>query len=128
MRQQLLNPAGPMRGQAREHILQVGIRVVPVHARRLHQAHHHRRPLARTQVPGEQPVVSPNRNRPDLVLDPVVVHGQLPVINEARQRSPTPQAVVQRRAELSGSCCRCSSIHSCGASSNGLVCCRMALR
>ena len=96
MRQQLLDPAGPVRGQPREHVLQVGIGVVPVHARRLHQTHHRRRPLARTQAPGEQPVVSPNRNRPDLVLDPVVVHGQLPVINEARQRSPAPQAVIQR--------------------------------
>ena len=96
MRQQLLDPAAPVRGQAREHVLQVGIGVMTVHARRLHQAHHRRRPLARTQAAGEQPVVSSHRDRPDLVLDPVVVHGQLPVINEARQRSPTPQAVIQR--------------------------------
>ena len=43
MRQQFFHPAGPVRGQAREHILQVGIGVMPVHARRLHQAHHRRR-------------------------------------------------------------------------------------
>ncbi len=96
MRQQLLHPAGPVRGQPRQHILEIGIGVMPVHARRLHQAHHRRRPLTRAQAAGEQPVAPANGYRPDLVLDPVVVYGQLPVIDEARQRSPAPQAVVQR--------------------------------
>ena len=96
MRQQFANPAGAMRGQAGEHIAQVGVRVVPVHARRLHQAHHGCCPLARAQAAGKQPVVPANGNGPDLVLDPVVVHGQLPVIDEARQRSPAAQAVIER--------------------------------
>ena len=68
---------------------------MPVHAGRLYQAHHRRRPLARAQAAGEQPVAPANGDRPDLVLDPVVVHGQLPVIDEARQRNPAPQAVIQ---------------------------------
>lgn len=38
---------------------------------------------------------TPIRNRPDLVFDPIVVSGQLPVIHEARQRSPAPKAVIQ---------------------------------
>ena len=33
MRQQLLNPIVSVRGQSREHILEVGIGVMPVHAR-----------------------------------------------------------------------------------------------
>ena len=41
-------------GQARQHVLQVGIGVMPVHARRLHQAHHRGRALARAQASGEQ--------------------------------------------------------------------------
>ena len=40
MRQQFLDPAGPVRGQPREHVLQVGIGIVPVHPSRLHQTHH----------------------------------------------------------------------------------------
>ena len=96
MGQQLLNATGLVRRQPRENVLQIRIGIVPIHARRLHQAHHGRRTLARAQASGEEPVVPPNGNRSDLVLDPVVVHGQLPVICEARQRSPAAQAVVQR--------------------------------
>ena len=96
MRQELVDTAGLVRGQPCEHVLEVQIRVVPIHARRLHQAHHRRRPLARAQATGKQPVGSANGNGPDLVFDPVVVHGQLPVIDEARQRSPAAQAVIER--------------------------------
>lgn len=95
MRQQFLNPACPVRGQTHEHVLQVSIGTMPIHARRLHQAHHRGRALARAQAPGEQPVIAANRDRPDLVLDSVVVHGQVPVIGEARQRRPAPQAIVK---------------------------------
>ena len=95
MGQQFFHPAGPVRGQPREHDLEVGIGVMPVHPGRLHQTHHGRRTLARAQAAGKQPVIAANGNRPDLVLDPVVVHGQLPVIDEARQRSPAPEAVIQ---------------------------------
>ena len=95
MRQHLLHPTRPVRGQPREHIPEVGVGVMPVHARRLHQAHHRSRTLARAQAAGEQPVGSANGNRPDLVFDPVVIHAQLPIIDEARQRSPAPEAVIQ---------------------------------
>lgn len=60
MRQQLLDPAGLVRGQPREHILEIGIGVVPVHASRLHQAHDSCRPLACAQAAGEQLVGSAN--------------------------------------------------------------------
>ena len=95
MRQQLFHPAGPVRGQPGQYILEVGLGVVPIHARRLHQAHHGRRPLARAQAAREQPIGSANGNWPDLVFDPIVVHGQLPIIDEARQCSPAPEAVIQ---------------------------------
>ena len=96
MRQQLPNLAVLVRRQPSQHILQIRKRVMPVELGRLDQAHHGRCSLAGTQAPGKQPVVSAHGNGPDLVLDPVVVHGQLPVGGEARERCPSSDAVVQR--------------------------------
>lgn len=79
MRQQFLDPAGPVRWQAREHVLQVRIGVMPVHPRRLHQAHQRGRTLARAQAAGEQPVIVTNSDRSGLVFYPIAVHGQLPI-------------------------------------------------
>ena len=62
MREQFADLAGALRWQPREYIAQVGIRVVPVHARGLDQTHHGGRPLARAQRTREQPVVAPNGN------------------------------------------------------------------
>lgn len=76
MRQQLFDPTGPAHRQLHEHIVQVGIGVIPVHARRLHQANHRCPSLARAKAAGEQPAVSSNCDRPDLIRDPVVVHKQ----------------------------------------------------
>lgn len=39
MRQQFLDPAGPVYGQSRQHIPQVGIGIVPVHGRRVMVSH-----------------------------------------------------------------------------------------
>ena len=75
MWQQILNAVGALHGQACHHIAQVGIRVMPVHARRLDQTHDGGGALARAQAASEEPVVAANGNGPDLVLNPVVVHG-----------------------------------------------------
>jgi len=56
---------------------------MPFSCERLHQAHHPRRPLSRAQGASGKPVASANGVRLDLIFDPVVVHGQLPVIDEA---------------------------------------------
>ena len=69
MRQELVDAAGLVRGQPGEHILEIRIGVVPVHARRLDQAHDGRRSLTRAQATGEQPVRAPKGNGPDLVFD-----------------------------------------------------------
>ena len=82
MRQQLLNLAGLVRRQPGQHILEVGVRIMFIEPSRLDQAHHRSRPLARAKASGEHPVISPNGNRPDLILDPVVVYGELPVGRE----------------------------------------------
>lgn len=42
MRQQLLDLAGSLRRQLREHILEISVRVLPIDARRLDQAHDRR--------------------------------------------------------------------------------------
>jgi MFS family permease len=46
VRQQLGQSAGLLRRQSCEHILEIGIRIMPIHARRLDQAHDCRRPFA----------------------------------------------------------------------------------
>lgn len=69
---------------------------MPVHTRRLDQTHHRCRSLARAQATGEQPVAAANGDGPDLVLDPIVVHGQFPVIGKADECSPALEAVIQR--------------------------------
>lgn len=90
MRQELVDAASPVRGQPREHILEIGMWVMPVHLRRLDQAHDGGRPLARARAAGKQPAIAADGNRTDLVLDPIVVHGQFPVVRESGQRHPAP--------------------------------------
>jgi len=60
----------------------------------LDQAHDRGGALAGAQAAGEQPVLPAERNRPDLVFDPVVVDRDLSVRQVARQRDPAFQAVV----------------------------------
>jgi hypothetical protein len=85
-----------MRRQPLEHVLQIRVRVVPVDARRVDQAHDGGRSLARTQAAREQPIRSAQGNRADLVLDPIVRDRQVTVVKVARQRLPTLEGVVDR--------------------------------
>lgn len=99
MRQQLRNLTGPLRRQTRQHIFEIGIRVMPVVARRLDQTHDRSRTFTTAQRPGEEPVLAPQRPRPYLVLTPIIVNGYSPVIEVARQRGPAFQAVIQGFAD-----------------------------
>jgi hypothetical protein len=45
MRQQLVNFTRPLRRQAREDVLQIGVRIMPIQPCRLDQAHDRRRPF-----------------------------------------------------------------------------------
>lgn len=45
MRQQLPNLTRPLRRQPRQRVLEIGIRIMPIHPRRLDQAHDRRRPF-----------------------------------------------------------------------------------
>jgi len=58
------------------------------------EAHHRRSPLARAQAAGEEPVLPPQRDGSDAVLHPVVVDGQVSVIEVAGQCRPALEAVV----------------------------------
>ena len=49
MRQQLIDFTRPLRRQARENILQIGIRIMSVQPRRLDQTHDRRRPFSTAQ-------------------------------------------------------------------------------
>ena len=68
---------------------------MPVKFGRANQTHHCGRSSARAQRSGEQPVIAPDGNRSNLIFDPFVVHGQALVLDEARQRTPALEAVVQ---------------------------------
>jgi hypothetical protein len=93
--QQLSDLASSLCRQTGQKILEVGVWVMPVEFGRANQAHHRGNSFARAQRSREQPVIALNRNGPDLVLNPIVVHGQMPVLDEARQRTPAFEAVVQ---------------------------------
>ena len=70
------------------------MRIVAIEFGRLDQAHDGGGTLAGALATGKQPVLPAERNRPDLVLDPVVVDRDLPVGQVACQRSPAFQTVV----------------------------------
>ena len=82
MWQQFFDLAVFLRRQASQHIFQVGIGIMPIELGALNQAHHRSRALPRPQGTGEQPVAAPNGNRTNLVLDPIVVDGQMPVLRK----------------------------------------------
>jgi len=60
---------------------------------RLDQAHDHRAATTRTIGSGKEPVRTAERNRTDPVLEPVVIDRHIAIIQVARQRFPTTQAV-----------------------------------
>ena len=96
MRQQLADAAIRLRGQPLEHVSQVGVRVMAVEPGRLAQTHHRGRTLPAPERTGEQPVRAPQRDRPDAVLDPVVVDRYGRIVEEPAQRPPALEAVVDR--------------------------------
>ena len=99
MRQQLLNFTRPLRRQAREDVLQISIRIMPIQSRRLDEAHDGCRPFSTSQRACKEPVLAPKSPWPDLVLTPIVVYGHSPVIKITRQRRPAFEAVIERLAD-----------------------------
>jgi len=95
MRKQLLDLTGSLRRQPRQNIFEISIRIMPIDARGLDQAHDCSRPLAAAQRPSKQPVRLPKPPRPDQVLDLVVVDGHSTILQVARQRCPAFKAVIQ---------------------------------
>lgn len=94
MRQQFINAAGLLQWQALEHIAHAGVGIKPINPGRVDQAHYRCGALAGSERSGEQPVRSPQRDRPDLVLHPVVVDVQFANVDEACERRPSVQALV----------------------------------
>ncbi len=72
------------------------MRIDAVHASRLDEAHDGSGALARSKAPSEQPVGSADGDRPDPVLDPVVVCRQLAIVDVTGKCLPPPEAVVDR--------------------------------
>ena len=88
MGQQVIDLTVLLGGQAREHIPQVDIGVMAIQASRLNQTHDGRRTLARPELPRKKPVTPTQGDGTNLVLDVVVVDGQLGLIDKTRQRRP----------------------------------------
>src|SRR5674476_1411382 len=85
MWQQFFDLAVLLRRQASQYILQIRIRIMPVELGTWNQAHHRSSTLPRTQGAGEQPVVATDGDGANLILDPVVIDWQLPVIQKLCQ-------------------------------------------
>ncbi len=83
MWQELVNAAVEVGRQALQDIAQVGPGVVPVELGGLNQAHNHRRTLPGELAAGEQPSLSSDRPRADLVFKVVVIECDVPVVEEA---------------------------------------------
>jgi len=96
MRQQVFDPAGRVRRQPFEHVLEVRVGLVAVDAGRVQQAHDRGGPFSRAQAPCEQPVRPPECDRTDVVFDPVVRDRHLAIFDEASELTPAVQAVVDR--------------------------------
>ena len=94
MRQQLPDPTLWLSRQAGEDILQVGVGLMSIQARRLDQAHDRRCALAGAQRTRKEPVLAADGNRPDLVLDPVVIDGGVSIRQVMGQRRPALERVV----------------------------------
>ena len=94
MRQQFPDPALGLSRQAGEDILQIGVGLVPVETGRPDQAQDRRRALAGAQRTGKEPVLAPEGNWPDLVLDPVVIDGDVSICQVMGQRRPAFEGVV----------------------------------
>ena len=58
MRQQLFNLTILVRRQTSQHVLDVGIRIMPVELGALNQTHHRSGALTRSQRTGKQPIAS----------------------------------------------------------------------
>jgi hypothetical protein len=84
------------RRQAGQHIGQPRLRFMTVGPGRRQQAHDRRRTFASSFGSRKKPVFSTKRNRPDRVLDRVVVDRVGAVVRIARQRRPATQGVVDR--------------------------------
>lgn len=96
MREQFPDPACRLGGQPLKDIPEIAQRIMPIELRRLDQAHHRGSAMSGTQRPGEEPVGSSKGNRADAVFHPVVVNGQITVVDVADQRRPATKTVVNR--------------------------------
>jgi hypothetical protein len=95
VRQQIVDLAVSLRWKPCEDVLHVGIRVIPIDLGVLDQARQCSGTLTGPQRPCKKPIVSAQCGRADLVLAPIVVYRNLPVIQVVRQRNPALEAVIQ---------------------------------
>lgn len=94
VRQQVSHRRSGLCRQSLQHIIEIRIGLQPVEPSGVQQAHDGRSPLARMQAAGEQPVLASQGDGADQVFNAIVVRSQVAVVDEARQRRPPFEAVV----------------------------------
>lgn len=80
MRRQRLDLAALLRRQPQQHILEIRVRIMPIHACRLDHAHDRRCPFTAAQRSSEEPVGTARLPWPDRIFDRVMVDGHRTII------------------------------------------------
>ncbi|VVE84629.1 transposase [Pandoraea sputorum] len=96
MRQKRGDVVGAVGRQATEHVFQIDIGILAVELRRSNQAHDRGGPLPGAQRPGEQPVRPSSCPQTNLIFQPIIVDGHVPIGQITRERVPALEAVVER--------------------------------
>lgn len=81
MRQEIVDAAVQVSGQPLEDVTQVGIWIVAVQPRRVHEAHHDGSALAGEFAASEQPCFAPHGPWAQEVLQAVVIHAHRAVLD-----------------------------------------------
>ncbi|MEJ2769488.1 hemagglutinin repeat-containing protein [Mycetohabitans sp. B46] len=79
MRQQGCDVVGSMGGQSIEHVFEIDVRVMIIELRGSNQAHDRRGALSSAQRTGKQPVRATDSPGTNLIFQPVVVDGHVPI-------------------------------------------------
>jgi hypothetical protein len=88
MRRQRLDLAALLRRQPQQHILEIRVRIMPIHACRLDHGHGRRCPFAAAQRSSGEPVGTARLPWPDRIFDRVMVDGTAPSSKFEYTKSP----------------------------------------
>lgn len=97
MRRQLLDLAALLRRQPHQHILEIRVRIMPIHACRLDQAHDRPCPFTAAQRSSEEPVGTARRPWPDRISTGLWSMGTAPSSKFEYTKWPNRLVAVSRQ-------------------------------